>query len=177
MRIRALALVALTVAGGSAAMAADWTNFTSKENGFTAAFPGAPKEETHSTLTTVEGKDYMLETHQFSGKDLRGAFCIVAHSQYAWPITIDSQLTTNRDNMASGVGATVTSSKRTAVPHGAKEAPALLFDAAGPSVAFRVLEVIDGQHAYEVIAGVQIDSGSDADLDRCVKGFTLNAPK
>ena len=154
---------------------AEWVSYSSKTYGFTALFPKTPTADSDKHVTTVASKDYIFETHQFTGRGANGSLCIVAHSLETWPMVVDEQLATNRDSMASNIGATVTTSKRTTLARGASAVPALLFDAAGADYAFRTLEVIDGQSAYEVVAGVPIGNSDDSDLDRCIKGFSLTA--
>ena len=178
MRAFAAGLLAIVFAAcGTSVAHADWVAFSSKDYGFSASFPKTPVVTTDKHLTTVAGKDYMFETHQFSAKDANGTVCIVVHSLATWPVVVDEQLTANRDAMASGVGAAVTTSKRTSLTRGATAVPALQFDAAGADLAFRTLEVIDGQTAYEVIGGIPIANGNDADLDRCIKSFALTPAK
>src|SRR5690349_841992 len=98
MRTFETALLALIwMACAPSAARAEWVSFSSKEYGFTALFPKTPTAESDKHVTTVAGKDYTFETHQFTGKGVNGSLCIVAHSVETWPIAVDEQLATNRD--------------------------------------------------------------------------------
>lgn len=153
----------LTLALAPAAQAG-WVSHNAPEFGFSANFPAPPK-----TKTTVN--DGVTLT-SFSGA-ATGALCIVMAGDYPYVINPDDETVASRDNFVKGVGAKLTTSKRTTFSRGAQQLPAMSFEAESPKMKFKSLIVIEGSRAYQIAGGVPIPDGDTAELDACVGGLIL----
>jgi len=173
MRTIAAVFAGLMLASVPSFAAPDWAHYSSDEFGFAGLFPVTPTVSTENKKVQVNGSDYVITMHTVVSKGANGSICLAVQTIYTWPIDIEGELAADRDNFVKGVGATVTSSKRTTAARGkGPDLPALLFDASMPTYDWRSLVVIDGQAVYEVAGGVP-KGGETADLDRCVKNFAL----
>lgn len=158
----ALALLASTAF--ATVVHADWGRSVVPAYGFSADFPGPPRQET----STDNGRKMNI----FTGAGA-GGFCIVGFIEDTNIVDPNAQLVAGRDSFAKSVSAQVTNSKRTTFPRGTTKLPALKFDAASAKHWFRSLSMIDASGVYQVVAGVPKEGGDMELLERCIRGFKL----
>lgn len=154
----------LGTAFATTAVADDWVRKETTAHRFSAVFPSAPKEES--------SVDQGVKLYSMAAGDGR-ALCIALRGEYPYVIKPDIELPASRDNFVKGVKATVTSEKRITFPRGSRKLTATEFTASSDTHNFLSILIIDGSSAYQVAGGVSKTNGNQADLERCVRGFTF----
>jgi len=163
MVLRVLMVFATAIAAAPSALAG-WVIHEVPELGFAGLFPKTPALE----ATSENG----VSISRFAGANV-GAMCLVVVGDYPVAVDPDAQTVASRDDFAKGVKAKITSSGRITFPRGTVNLPAMEFEAASATLAFRSMIIIDGARVYQVAAGVPIPDGDTAEMDACIRGFRL----
>lgn len=165
MRFIAKTFAALAIVStGAAAAQKEWGQVEEKALGYSAVFPEAPKPD----VRVEQGV-----TVKSNVGTAPGMLCLVEMGDYGQHIDAPAELAASRDNFVNGVGATVSTQKRTSFQRDSVSLPALEFDASNPTIKFRSIIVVDGQRVYQVTGGMPKEGGNEANLEHCVRGFRL----
>ena len=163
MRLGQLAAVVIA----TCAVAVTVHAFTSKEGGYTVAFPAKPTESVE-----VEGNARTVlntVTHDNVGY-------AVAHVDYEVDLKDDQEFDANLANIAKPFGASVTGRKRMKITRGpGDQLPAEEFVFESDSVAGKGLTILDGRRAYTAAAFGFKPHDRKAAVDRFMKSFKLKA--